>query len=1273
MAPSGRDIFVLSGDEPIILLDPRVLRSTNDRVQRSLLEPSGSTPAFHLSSSHLHSTSYIIISRQAAATWQPPIGQPPVTWHPVQRRSMPVNDAGPPVKDSGLRWRSAVNGGDRRSMVAVNDDRRGGPSLTTAGPPLTTIGQRWLIGRVRSGAARKAKGVKARLNFEEASRYSELETPSRRRNLKERLGPREYSRRTKAVSESEGSAGGHWKSKPKKQKLSVEDNLSQLWVCEEIDHFTPWICYFDFRKTQMPSHIKTYDKSEDPEDHLKIFQAAAKTECWAMPTWCHMFNSTLTKNARVWFNDLPKESIDSYDDLRKAFLENYLRHKKCIKDPIEIHNIKQRDGESTKEFVRRYKLKCRDVKGALECMKISRFMYGITNSELIKRLHDKIPKSMDEMMSITIAFLRGKRQIEEMLKAGKLSHSIKELRKNHGKDQAKIAKNGETSRKDKLLAILIVRPWQRISRQRITQTFSLESVISFPSRRGGMEGPMIIEAEIGGHCMHRIYVDEGSSSEILYEHCFSKFRLEIKNQLIPANTPLVGFSGETIWPLGQISLLVKNFVVVRSPSPYNGIIGRPGVRKIRAIPSTAHGMLKFPVAGGIVTLRSSRIIPLECSMVLEPGVPRPIINQVMEEKIQLRRHFDVFAWKPADMTGVPRHIAEHRLNVREGCLPVRQKKREQAPERNKAIGEELKNVRGFQGLKQSMPQKWLSAIVNRLEEKSLPFFKTLKMCTKKSDFQWTAEAEMAFKGMKQLIAELPMLTTPKENKELIMYLAAAKEAISAVLMTERDGKQVPIYFVSRALQGPEINYTRIKKLILTLVRAGNGKAAQMEVRTRRARHSVPTKDVSKRKNSGGLHREVSGGRHTIIINEGQGRTPRPMDIIHGQIIMHRQFWSRINTHESERNGIHLRSKPARREQKRDALSKIESTSFAHLSKQMLVEELKEKSIDIVEEEGHTWMTLVYEYLTEGILPEEKQKAKAVRRKAGRYAVINEVLYKKSFLGPWLRCVGPLQANYILREIHEGSCSMHARPRSVVAKALGECNDCQIHHPVPRNLQEKLTPITSPWPFYKWGIDIAGPFPKGPGKVKFLIVAMDYFTKWIEARPVAIITGAQSKQKPRRGIKAQLVDKNKNWVEKISHVLWAHRTMINSSNGETSFSLTYGAEAVIPAKIGMPTLRTVKVDMVKNNEAFGISLDLLEEKREQAAIQEARSKAKMERLQRQGPKHKLSSRRLCLSKQQSKPCERQGKLGPKWEGPYEVTEALGKVAYRQRDRNGHTLL
>ncbi|GKC22836.1 reverse transcriptase domain-containing protein [Tanacetum coccineum] len=113
----------------------------------------------------------------------------------------------------------------------------------------------------------------------------------------------------------------------------------------------------------------------------------------------------------------------------------------------------------------------------------------------------------------------------------------------------------------------------------------------------------------------------------------------------------------------------------------------------------------------------------------------------------------------------------------------------------------------------------LNRFLSKSAERSLPFFKTLKRYTKKSDFQWTTETEMAFHQMKKSIAELPIMAAPQEKEELIIYLAASKEAISVVLMTERDGKQIPIYSISRALRGPKINYTPMEKLVLALVSA----------------------------------------------------------------------------------------------------------------------------------------------------------------------------------------------------------------------------------------------------------------------------------------------------------------------------------------------------------------------------------------------------------------------------------------------------------------------
>nr|GEZ37244.1 reverse transcriptase domain-containing protein [Tanacetum cinerariifolium] len=395
--------------------------------------------------------------------------------------------------------------------------------------------------------------------------------------------------------------------------------------------------------------------------------------------------------------------------------------------------------------------------------------------------------------------------------------------------------------------------------------------------------------------------------------------------------------------------------------------------------------------------------------------------------------------------------------------------------------------------------------------------------------------------------------------------------------------------------------------------------------------------------------------------------------------------------------------------KADALSKITSTSFAHLSKQ----------------------------------------ARKLRLKARQYELMEGILYKRSFLTPWLRCVGPLQAEYVMREIHEGSCSMHAGPRSVVAKAIRlgyfwptmhkdaqdmirKCSDCQVHRPITRHPQQPLTPITAPWPFYKWGIDIAGLFPEGPGKVNFLIVAMDYFTKWIEAKAVATITDRQVKKfvwdnivcrfgipgeiisdngkqfaddpfkdwcdklnitqhfasvkHPQsnglvkranrsrgEGIKARLGEGNKNWVEELPHVLWAHRTMIKSSHGDTPFCLTYGTEAVIPAEIGMSTYRTTVVDAVNNDEELRLNLDLLEERRELVAMSEARSKSKMIKYYNsrvRGVAFKPGD--FVYRSNDASHAVVGGKLGPKWEGPYEVTDALGNEAYKLRSMDGTML-
>nr|GEW67933.1 reverse transcriptase domain-containing protein [Tanacetum cinerariifolium] len=268
--------------------------------------------------------------------------------------------------------------------------------------------------------------------------------------------------------------------------------------------------------------------------------------------------------------------------------------------------------------------------------------------------------------------------------------------------------------------------------------------------------------------------------------------------------------------------------------------------------------------------------------------------------------------------------------------------------------------------------------------------------------------------------------------------------------------------------------------------------------------------------------------------------------------------------------------------------------------------------------------------------------------------------------------------------------------------------------------------------HKWGINIAGPFPEGPGKVKFLIVAIDYFTKWIEAKAVATITGRQVKkfvwdnivcrfgipgeiisdngkqfadnpfkdwcdklnitqrfasvkhpqsnvlvERANRslgeGIKARLGEGNKNWVEELPHVLWAYQTMIKSSHDDTPFSLTHGTEAVIPAKIGMSTYRTTAVDVVNNDKKLRLNLDLLEERREHAAVCEARAKSKMMKYYNARVRDvAFKPGDFVYRSNDASHAVAGGKLGPKWEGPYEVTEALGNEAYKLWSTDGTVL-
>ncbi|KAL0458685.1 UNVERIFIED_CONTAM: hypothetical protein Slati_0495700 [Sesamum latifolium] len=292
-----------------------------------------------------------------------------------------------------------------------------------------------------------------------------------------------------------------------------------------------------------------------------------------------------------------------------------------------------------------------------------------------------------------------------------------------------------------------------------------------------------------------------------------------------------------------------------------------------------------------------------------------------------------------------------------------------------------------------------------------------------------------------------------------------------------------------------------------------------------------------------------------------------------------------------------------------------------------------------------WRTPITKWIEEGHLPNDRWETAKLKMRATRFLVQAGTLYKRSYTHPLLRCLSTEEGAHVLREIHSGCCGAHAGTWTLANKAV------RVGYFCPTMKQDAK---------HLWRIDIVGPFPIASDQRKFLLVAIDYFTKWVEAESLARITagevmkfiwknivcrfgvhreivsdngrqfqgrriqewcqGLHIKQRfttvahPQsdgqvevtnrilvQGIKRRLERVGGNWTEELTSVLWAHRTSPRGSTGESPFSLVYGTEAIIPAELGMPSHRVMNFAEGYNKDLLKENLDLIEELREKAFI------------------------------------------------------------------------
>ncbi|XP_048493207.1 uncharacterized protein LOC125493742 [Beta vulgaris subsp. vulgaris] len=350
----------------------------------------------------------------------------------------------------------------------------------------------------------------------------------------------------------------------------------------------------------------------------------------------------------------------------------------------------------------------------------------------------------------------------------------------------------------------------------------------------------------------------------------------------------------------------------------------------------------------------------------------------------------------------------------------------------------------------------------------------------------------------------------------------------------------------------------------------------------------------------------------------------------------------------------------------DALSKLASSAEGVVPRTVFWEVKAAKSIDATEvmflSREDEWMSPIIEYKKTDRLPLDPLEAKYVKARDKWFELWNDTLYKKSVNRPLLKCITIKDELEVLKELHEGACASHIGGRALGEKALRtgyfwptlkedallyvkRCDSCQKHGNIYQKSSNYSTLVLFPLPFAKWGMDILGPFPIAAGQKKFVIVAVDYFTKWVEAEAMRDITTNDVKGFVWRnlitrfgikahfaavahpqangqvkafdkillaGIKKMLDNARGLWVEELQLVLWSIRTTAKNSTGETSFMLVYGSEAVLLTEIEEPTLRVMMYSEDANWAALRTALDLVLEVRGNALLRMQLYKLRMAR-------------------------------------------------------------
>ncbi|GJW40433.1 reverse transcriptase domain-containing protein, partial [Tanacetum coccineum] len=467
---------------------------------------------------------------------------------------------------------------------------------------------------------------------------------------------------------------------------------------------------------QSGTDLKMAKLKGDPDNFLHLFEGVIRMQKWLMPVACHMFTYTLKDSTCIWWNSQKACIILNYEDLKAKFQSHFSRQKKFTKIHLAVHNIKQREGESTRAFITRYTDDTLQILGLHEEQRIYGFIHGlrtrtrevVTNGVLNNRRDDyerskkfswgnnigkkdrgrfspykgqnhkllsnlvKIPKEILTTEKVAKTFKQPPQLPEANWSKHKTRYCNFHEDYGHETNQCQELKHQiEEAVKSRQLAHLVKGVKEK--KEKTNNHSEIEEITFPPLLNVGLADPVIIKVCISRRQVNRVYLDRGSSCEVLYEHCFLKLKPLIRSLRVDSNTLLVRFSGEQSWPLGEIPLEITigdgpfaitktlTFIIVKSDSLHNLLLGRTAMQQMGIVkPKEEEGGSTNKHQGNEESVLS--YIDTEERVVINDkySEQKITIGRHLPTRIKIRlrdllkKYIDVFAWTSAHITGVPR-------------------------------------------------------------------------------------------------------------------------------------------------------------------------------------------------------------------------------------------------------------------------------------------------------------------------------------------------------------------------------------------------------------------------------------------------------------------------------------------------------------------------------------------------------------------------------------------------------------------------------------------